>query len=58
MFEPMEEYQDEALPQHQLTLDEIMAERDRLLAEARTALQAEREMFEQENICTFKRLNI
>ena len=56
MFEPMEEYQDEALPQHQLTLDEIMAERDRLLAEARTALQAEREMFEQEKHMHFQEI--
>lgn len=48
MFEVVEEYQEEGPPQHQLTLDEVVAERDRLLTEARTALQAEREMFEQE----------
>ncbi len=56
MFEPIEVDQHEVSSQHQLTLDEIMAERDRLLAEARATLQAEREMFEQEKQLHFQEI--
>jgi len=56
MFEPIEADQHEVSSQHQLTLDEIMAERDRLLAEARATLQAEREMFEQEKQLHFQEI--
>ena len=56
MFEPIEVDQNEVASQHQLTLDEIMAERDRLLAEARATLQAEREMFEQEKQLHFQEI--
>lgn len=40
--------EEENPPQHQLTIEEIMTERDHMLAEARATLQAEREAFEQE----------
>ncbi len=56
MFEQIEVDQHEVSSQHQLTLDEIMAERDRLLAEARATLQAEREMFEQEKQLHFQEI--
>ncbi|WP_155590229.1 flagellar assembly protein FliH [Lysinibacillus cavernae] len=56
MFEPIQVAQDEISSQHQPTMAEIMAERDRLLAEARAALQAEREMFEQEKSLHFQEL--
>lgn len=56
MFEPIEVDQHEVSSQHQLTLDEIMAERDRLLAEARATLQAEREKFEQEKQLHFQEI--
>ncbi|WKT78095.1 flagellar assembly protein FliH [Lysinibacillus fusiformis] len=49
MFEGLDlENGDDASSQHQLTIEEIMAERDRLFTEARASLQAEREAFEQE----------
>jgi len=49
MFEiPGLEDDEDTSSQHQLTIEEIMAERDHLLAQARASLQVEREAFEQE----------
>ncbi len=48
MFEMQEVEDGEILPQKQITIEEVQEERERLLAEARATLQAEREAFEQE----------
>lgn len=48
MFEMHEVENGEVSPQKQITIEEVLEERDRLLAEARATLQAEREAFEQE----------
>lgn len=48
MFEAMSVEEEVSSSQHQPTMEEVMAERDYLLAEARATLQAEREAFEQE----------
>lgn len=56
MFEPIEPEQDDMPPQHQLSMDDILAEREQLLAEARAMLQAEREKFEQEKQVHFQEI--
>ncbi|KOY82678.1 flagellar assembly protein FliH [Lysinibacillus sp. FSL H8-0500] len=48
MFETITGEEEENTPQPQITMAEILAERDQLLAEARATLQAEHELFEQE----------
>lgn len=48
MFEMQEVEDGDILPQKQITMEEVLEERERLLAEARATLQAEREAFEQE----------
>lgn len=56
MFEPIEPEQVDMPPQHQLSMDDILAERDQLLAEAKSILQAEREKFEQEKQVHFQEI--
>lgn len=48
MFELHEIENGEIQPQKQITMEEVLEERERLLAEARATIQAEREAFEQE----------
>ncbi|MFJ7735233.1 flagellar assembly protein FliH [Lysinibacillus sp. NPDC097287] len=47
MFE-VPEIEDDETSEIQITLEEVLAERDRILAEARTSLEMERESFEQD----------
>lgn len=57
MFEVLDlEDGEDGSSQHQLSIEEIMAERDRLLAEARASLQVEREAFEQEKQMHFQEI--
>lgn len=56
MFEPIEPEQVDMPPQHQLSMDDILAERNQLLAEARSMLQAEREKFAQEKQVHFQEI--
>lgn len=57
MFEVLDlEDGEDGSSQHQLSIEEIMAERDRLLAEARAYLQVEREAFEQEKQMHFQEI--
>ncbi len=56
MFEPIEPEQVDMPRQHELSMDDILAERDQLLAEARSMLQTEREKFEQEKQMHFQEI--
>lgn len=56
MFEPIEPEQVDMPRQYELSMDDILAERDQLLAEARSMLQAEREKFEQEKQMHFQEI--
>lgn len=56
MFEPIEPEQVDMPRQYELSMDDILAERDQLLAEARSMLQTEREKFEQEKQMHFQEI--
>ena len=56
MFEPIEPEQVDMPRQYELSMDDILAERDQLLAEARSLLQTEREKFEQEKQMHFQEI--
>lgn len=56
MFEMQEIVDGEIQPQKQITMEEVLEERERLLAEARAILQAEREAFEQEKQMFFQEI--
>jgi flagellar assembly protein FliH len=56
MFEMQEIVDGEIPPQKQITMEEVLEERERLLAEARVILQAERDAFEQEKQMFFQEI--
>ncbi|KOS62660.1 MULTISPECIES: flagellar assembly protein FliH [Lysinibacillus] len=56
MFEMHEGENEEISPQKQISMEEVLGERDRLFAEARATLQAEREAFEQEKQMFFQEI--
>lgn len=57
MFEMQEVEDGEISPQKQITMEEVLEERERLFAEARAILQAEREAFEQEKQMFFQEID-